>query len=568
MCGIFSYLRFNKNPKSLRGNESGDSVESVKGNGITIELLEELSNKIKHRGPDKSVNMMVDLGKNRGEVFLGFHRLAINGLDEISGQPLISDDNGERKIYLIANAEIFNYKKLIEENGFAEEYKTNSDCEVIIHMYKKYGIDETCRMLDGEFAFLLVDVDFSGEEGVKYYICRDQLGVRSLYWWSDGADFILSSEVKAIVGTGFEKDVSQFPIGSYFAWENGSTRMERFFDFSNREGSLNNCLNDENEGEVCKVMRELFIDAVEKRLLSERRVACLLSGGLDSSTVAAIVARKVGGVNTYSIGMKGATDLKYAESMAKHIGSNHVNIEVSEEAFLAAIEKTIYQIESYDTTTVRASVGNYLVSLYIRENSDDTVIFCGDVSDEIFASYRGFSGDHDEEEFYNENVKMLNNIQYFDILRSDKSISGAGLEARVPFADKAFVDYVMKLKPGLKKFSRDGRMEKYLFRMAFIDYLPDDILWRRKEAFSDGVSSTERSWFQIIKEFVDAKYTDAEYEEKRMKYEWNRPYDKESLYYREIFEKFYPNMSHLIPYFWRHPFTTQLDPSARLLTSY
>jgi asparagine synthase (glutamine-hydrolysing) len=327
--------------------------------------------------------------------------------------------------------------------------------------------------------------------------------------------------------------------------------------------------NELHEDEICKKIREKFIVAVEKRLLSDRKVACLLSGGLDSSTVASIVARKFGAhnLNTYSIGMKGATDLKYAESMSKYIKSNHVNIELTENNFLDAIDKTIYQIESYDTTTVRASVGNFLVSLYIKENSDDTVIFCGDVSDEIFASYRGFSGNHNDEEFYYENVKMLNNIQYFDILRSDKSISGAGLEARVPFADKDFIDYIMKLRPTLKKFGQD-RMEKYLFRKAFSDYLPNDILWRRKEAFSDGVSSTERSWFQIIKEFVDKKYTDEEYNKLREKYTWNMPYDKESLYYREIFEKYYPDRSDLIPYFWRHPFSTQLDPSARLLSTY
>jgi asparagine synthase (glutamine-hydrolysing) len=537
-----------------------------------------MSNKIQHRGPDASKHLDVDFSidnEGSGKVFMGFHRLAINGLDESSGQPL-TDGSG---VYLIANAEIFNYKKLIEEGGFENDYKTNSDCEIIIHMYKKYGIDETCRRLDGEFAFMLIDL--REMEEVKYYIARDQLGVRSLYWWSNGREFMLSSEVKAMIGSGFENNISQFPIGSYWGFENGINKIVRYFDFADDVEKI--CGNDKGDGssegnvfeygsetEICAKMRDMFVDAVEKRLLSDRKVACLLSGGLDSSTVAAIVAKKfgAGGLNTYSIGMKGATDLKYAESMAKHINSNHVNIEVSEDAFLNAIEKTIYQIESYDTTTVRASVGNYLVSLFIRENSDDTVIFCGDVSDEIFASYRGFSGDHNEVDFYNENIKMLNNIHYFDILRSDKSISGAGLEARVPFADKAFVEFVMKLRPELKKFSRDGRMEKYLFRMAFIDYLPDDILWRRKEAFSDGVSSTERSWFQIIKEFVDAKYTDEEFEEKRMKYEWNKPYDKESLYYREIFEKYYSGMSHLIPYFWRHPFSTQLDPSARLLASY
>ena len=539
MCGIFSYL----------------------GKNFSFNDLVALSNKIKHRGPDSSNN--ISLNFDDKQFFLGFHRLAINGLDEISNQPL-KDVNNE--IYLIANAEIFNYKSLIEENDF--DYKTNSDCEVIIHMYKKYGIDETCKKLDGEFAFLLVDL-----KKKVYYVVRDQLGVRSLYWTKSDYDFAISSEVKAL--TDFD-GVKQFPIGSY--WSSNTNEIVRYYSFvKNIKSVLSfnstffDYMNNDNinEDEICAHLRKLFVKAVEKRMLSERKVACLLSGGLDSSTVSAIVARIVGdyNLNTYSIGMKGATDLKYAESMASFIKSNHVNIELDETDFLDAIDKTIYQIESYDTTSVRASVGNYLVSLYIKEHSDDTVIFCGDVSDEIFASYRGFSGDHNDNDFYVENVKMLNNIQYFDILRSDKSISGAGLEARVPFADKEFIDYVMKLPPSLKKFNKD-RMEKYLFRKAFEDYMPHDILWRRKEAFSDGVSSTERSWFQIIKEFVDKKYSDEEYEVLRKKYTLNMPYDKESLFYREIFEKYYPNKADLIPYFWRHPFSTQLDPSARLLESY
>ena len=539
MCGIFSYL----------------------GKNFSFNDLVALSNKIKHRGPDSSNH--ISLNFDDKQFFLGFHRLAINGLDEISNQPL-KDVNNE--IYLIANAEIFNYKSLIEENHF--DYKTNSDCEVIIHMYKKYGIDETCKKLDGEFAFLLVDL-----KKKVYYVVRDQLGVRSLYWTKSDYDFAISSEVKAL--TDFD-GVKQFPIGSY--WSSNTNEIVRYHSFvKNIKSVLSfnstffDYMNNDNinEDEICAHLRKLFVKAVEKRMLSERKVACLLSGGLDSSTVSAIVARIVGdyNLNTYSIGMKGATDLKYAESMASFIKSNHVNIELDETDFLDAIDKTIYQIESYDTTSVRASVGNYLVSLYIKEHSDDTVIFCGDVSDEIFASYRGFSGDHNDNDFYVENVKMLNNIQYFDILRSDKSISGAGLEARVPFADKEFIDYVMKLPPSLKKFNKD-RMEKYLFRKAFEDYMPHDILWRRKEAFSDGVSSTERSWFQIIKEFVDKKYSDEEYEVLRKKYTLNMPYDKESLFYREIFEKYYPNKADLIPYFWRHPFSTQLDPSARLLESY
>jgi len=210
---------------------------------------------------------------------------------------------------------------------------------------------------------------------------------------------------------------------------------------------------------------------------------------------------------------------------------------------------------------VRASVGNYLVSLYIKQNTDDTVIFCGDVSDEIFGSYRGFYYAKNDSEFYKENIKMLENIQYFDVLRSDKSIAGAGLEARVPFSDKEFLNYCMKINPSHKRFTKE-KMEKYLFRKAFEDILPSELAWRVKTAFSDGVSNSEKPWYEIIKEFMDRAYTDDEFENFRLKYTHNMPYDKESLFYREVFEELYPNMSHTIPYFWKQPFIEGDDPSA------
>ena len=307
-------------------------------------------------------------------------------------------------------------------------------------------------------------------------------------------------------------------------------------------------------------------------MLSERKVACLLSGGLDSSTVSAIVAKMVGdyNLNTYSIGMKGATDLKYAESMAKYIKSNHVNIELEETEFLDAIEKTIYQIESYDTTSVRASVGNYLVSLYIIGNSEDTVIFCGDVSDEIFASYRGFSGEHSDDDFYLENVKMLNNIQYFDILRSDKSISGAGLEARVPFLDHNFVDEYLSIDISLRH--QKNKIEKYLLRKAFesSNLLPLDVLWRKKEAFSDGVSSETKSWYKIIQDDLEDKITNSELEKVQNNEKLLvKPHTKEALYYFRLYDSLYPNQEHMYSYYWLPKWTENaLDPSARTLNIY
>jgi asparagine synthase (glutamine-hydrolysing) len=267
--------------------------------------------------------------------------------------------------------------------------------------------------------------------------------------------------------------------------------------------------------------------------------------------------------------------LAWARKVADYLGTNHHEVCLTETQFLNAIEDTIYQIESYDTTSVRASVPNYLVSKYISANTDDCVIYCGDMSDEIFGSYRGFMKAKSDEDFFAENVRMVRDVCYFDLLRSDKSISGAGLEARVPFADKKFLQYVMSIPARYKTFN-DERIEKYIFRKAFQGLLPDDILWRRKEAFSDGVSGHGRSWFQIIREHVESRAGDDEY------YNYNRyitamgvdnkihniPYDAESLFYRNTFVNLFSDCEETIPYFWRHPFCEEKDPSARLLSFY
>jgi len=325
----------------------------------------------------------------------------------------------------------------------------------------------------------------------------------------------------------------------------------------------------ESEEEIIAIIKEKMIEEVRRRLMSDRPIGCILSGGLDSTVVTAIVKKIMNkDLHTYTIGLDNATDLKFAKMASEHLDTKHHECLLTEKEFMDAIPETIYQIESYDTTTVRASVGNYLVSQFIRKEAvGDVVIYCGDVSDGIFGSYRGFCLAPNSTEFRRENIKMLEMIHYFDVLRSDKTISSAGLEARVPFAGKDLIEFVMSLHPKFKTFDAE-RMEKYILRKAFEDFLPSELIWRRKEAFSDGVSGLERSWFEIIQEFTDSLYTNEEYEEKRLKYEYNMPYDKESLYYREIFEKFYPGREKNIPYFWRHPFTTEKDPSARKLECY
>lgn len=505
----------------------------------------------KHRGPDNSKLRTVT-----PEINFGFHRLCINGLDRVSDQPIQHSN-----VMLVCNGEIYNYKQLAERYNFLLE--TQSDCEIIIHMYKKFGIEDTCKQLDGVFSFVLYDFITK-----QLYAARDPIGIRALYYGVTGDSVALCSEMKGISAS---HQVFQFPPGTYSRISDSLPLT--FIPYYNY--SWTPLIYEPSQLPVIySNIRSLFIDAVQKRTMSDRKICSLLSGGLDSTLTTYVLAKHTNlnssKINTYAIGLPESVDLKYANIAAEAIGTNHHTITVTEEQFLDAIEKTIIQIESYCVTSVRASTGNFLVSLAIAECADgDTVVFCGDLSDEIFGSYRGFMKAPTPTDFFNENVEMLKNVHYFDLLRSDKSISGAGLEARVPFADKEFIDYVMTLDPNLKMFNNEDRMEKYVLRKAFDGELPDELLWRRKEAFSDGVSGMERSWFQIIHEHVDKLIPDDQLEERCAKFTHNTPTDKESLWYRELFEKHYPNRAKTIPFMWKHPFHDPgADPSARLLDCY
>ena len=576
MCGIFFVQNF-VDPKSL-----------TKYKKSLLENLKSYQNdfyKLSHRGPDNSsfLNDTTNFFSKNYHIFWGFHRLAINGQTPESNQPFFI-----KKCRLICNGEIYNFRQLIKEFKLEEEYISNSDCEIIIHLYKKIGIRDMLRRLDGVFAFVLHDYDTN-----TTYVARDPVGVRSLF--ISGYDntysntMVVSSELKGI-NECFRPNAKQFPPGCYAVYsktdfDTANTPFFNFYSYYENvyinqdvptlqvERNYNYPTVEDSEENICKNIATLFEEAVVKRLMSDRKVGALLSGGLDSSSVVAIMCRHMPAkdLNTYSIGLKGSTDLVWARKVADYLGTNHHEVCLTEEEFLGAIQETIQQIESYDTTSVRASVPNYLVSKYIAANTEDCVIYCGDMSDEIFGSYRGFMKAQTEEEFKRENERMVRDVCYFDLLRSEKSISGAGLEARVPFADKKFLQYVMGIPPRYKMFS-DERIEKYIFRKAFDGLLPDDILWRRKEAFSDGVSGHERSWFQIIRDYIDTKVINDEYNKYKEFIEYthvyNTPYDKESFYYRTIFEKLYSGCEKTIPYFWRHPFCEEKDPSARLLTCY
>ena len=304
----------------------------------------------------------------------------------------------------------------------------------------------------------------------------------------------------------------------------------------------------------------------------EREVASLLSGGLDSSLISALVCqeyhKKTGKkLKTYSIGLDCGVDLKYSELVATHIGSEHVSIVVSNDDFIDSIESVIKDVESYDTTTVRASVGNWNVAKYIKENSNAKVIFNGDGADELMGGYMYFHCASDDHEFHDETIRLLKDISKFDVLRSDKCISSHGLEPRTPFLDKDFTKFYLSIPTKYRNHNKYGDCEKYLIRKSFEIYspelLPKEVLWRKKEAFSDGVSSQDKSWYEIIQEHISLD------EKRNMTYSHNDPLTNEQLYFREIYEKYYQRCELLVPYFWMPRFIDGVfDASARTLDVY
>jgi len=534
MCGIFAFL-------------SNGDIKNY--NNEFIQIIEDSGYKIQPRGPDNTCRLFVN---NR--IYMLFHRLSINDTSNNGNQPMSLGN-----YYLICNGEIFNHIDLIEKYKFITS--TRSDCEVILHLYhylKTHGsldvINELCNLLDGEFSFVIYDNDSS-----ETHIARDPYGVRPLFiGYTEDEDIVFSSELKGINNLCYKAE--QFKPGTY---------MTIFDDLSFVVNVYHTILNYNIQtpyNTILNYVNYYFRQAVYKRMMSDKEICSLLSGGLDSSLVASILSEKVGPykLKTFAIGLKGSPDLLNAQKVANHIKSKHYNIELTEQDFLEAIPEVIYNIESYDTTTVRASVGNYLVSKYIKENTRCKVVFNGDYADEVCGGYKYFKKAPSDEEFHNECLRLVNNIHYFDCLRSDRSISSNGLEGRVPFADKHFVNYYLSIPVELRSSSQN--LEKLLLRKAFENdnLLPDEVLFRPKEAFSDGVTSENRSWHKIIKDFVDLKISDEYFENNKNKYKHNTPILKESFYYREIFEKHFNKFDNVIPYFWMPKWCENVnDPSAR-----
>ncbi len=499
----------------------------------------------KSRGPDDT--RIIDTGAGA----LGFHRLSIMGLHPEGMQPFRLGDD-----FAVCNGEIYGFEKLREElkkKGYT--FESDSDCEVLLPLWREYGT-AMFRMLDAEFACVIYD-----GKTRDFIAARDPIGIRPLYYgFNERGAILFASEAKNLLGLAAGK-IMPFPPGHYY-------RNGRFICYNDIAAVADVCRDDMDT--ACRNIREKLISGVKKRLVADAKVGFLLSGGLDSSLVCAIAARESKDpIKTFAIGMeKDAIDLKYARQAADFIGSDHTEVYMTPQQVLDALEDVICTLGTFDITTVRASIGMYLVCKAIHEQTDIRVLLTGEISDELFGyKYTDFAPD--AAAFQQEAQKRIRELHMYDVLRADRCISVHSLEARVPFGDLAFVKYVMALDPEMK-MNRYNK-GKYLLRKAFdgLGYLPDEILWREKAAFSDAVG---HSMVDDLKAFAETTYTDAEFEEKKMKYAYAQPFTKESLLYREIFEKYYPGQAEMIAGFWMPNKAwagcNVNDPSARVLANY
>ncbi len=564
MCGIWSLI----------------NLEQIKNKG-TIDYSQcytffEDFFKLKHRGPDNS------FFETYSNVFIGFHRLAIMDDTFTSNQPFILQDD-TRTIIFICNGEIYNFKDLISEFNLSSDIK--NDCIVIPEIYLKLqGNDDSFNNfirnnVKGEFAFLLFEFD-KFKNLTKLISCRDEVGIRPLYHFpydDNNLYLFFTSEIKA--GSYHKEDLVEFPPGHIITYNinelgkitvndvNYSTIYSRFFinDYS---------YNDEY---YTKLVQNAVINSVRRRLTADKPIAFLLSGGVDSSLVASLSAKILGkSIRTFCCGMSEGTDLQYARMVAKHIGSNHTEVFFTPEEGLDAIHDVIYTIESWDTTTVRASVGQYLVSKYIGNNTDCKVVLVGEGPDEVCSSYLFNWYAPDDVSLDIAAKEYVRNIHYYDVKRADRCISRWGLEGRVPLLDPEFIKAYWSI-PSEKRMPTYKNMEKWWLREAFknTDLLPEQVLWRKKEAFSDGVSG-EKSWFKIIQEWVESKVTDCEMMNAEKKYPFCTPKTKEAYYYRKVFcERFGENNQKIIPGYWQPKWSSDkkevmeyIDPSARVLSVY
>ena len=519
------------------------SIIGYIGKQYTAESVRPWFDRTVSRGPD--MTRMLPLGENEG--FLGFHRLSIMGLTEAGMQPFVRGDGA-----VVCNGEIYGFRP-IKEDLMAKGYtfRSDSDCEILLPLYEQKGV-EMFRELDAEFAMILYD-------GKELIAARDPIGIRPLYYGydSDGA-ILFASEAKNLVG--LCERILPFPPGHYY-------KDGRFVCY--RDPAAVQKVSSDDLETACGHIHDKLVAGIEKRLDADAPVGFLLSGGLDSSLVCAVAARlSQKPIKTFSIGMDlDAIDLKYARQVADYIGSDHTEVIITKDDVLEALPHVVELLGTFDITTIRASIGMYLVCKYIHEHTDLRVLLTGEISDELFGyKYTDFAPS--AEEFQKEAQKRIRELHMYDVLRADRCISVNSLEARVPFGDLDFVEYVMALDPEMKR-NHYGK-GKYLLRHAFEgDYLPPEILMREKAAFSDAVG---HSMVDDLKAYAEEQYTDQEFQRRAQRFDHARPFTKESLLYRELFERFYPGQAEMIVDFWMPNKTWAgcdvTDPSARVLSNY
>lgn len=513
----------------------------------------ECGKKIRHRGPDSNGICMVKKG-----IALLHERLSI--IDPESGNQPFNNYG----IVLTVNGEIYNYIELKKLINIDYIYKTKSDCEVIIPLYLQYGI-KFINLLSGMFSFVLYD-NIKG----KMYAVRDHVGIIPLYYgYAVDGSIWFSSELKGI--SDICVNIQSFNTGSYYDCENNIFYKwyRPIWEDNIRVLKLNNEF-------IYDELRESFTNSVKKMMVSDVPWGVLLSGGLDSSLVSSIVAKESKNkVHSFSIGLKNSPDLIYAKQVANFIGTIHHEYIYTIEEGLDVLSDVIYSLETYDITTIRASTPMFLLSRKIKSLGIKMVL-SGEGSDEIFGGYLYFHKAPNEKEFYEETVDKVKKLHLYDCLRANKSSSAWGLEVRVPFLDKEFLNMAMLINPKNKMITKNHNIEKYILRKSFDngEYLPDEILWRQKEQFSDGVGY---NWIDSLKEYANITITDKQMKYAHIIFPYNTPKTKEGYLYRQIFTKHFPleNFAKTVPQEdgiacstkrainWCEDFKNNLDPSGR-----
>ena len=544
MCSIFGVLELKSDPGQLRSQAI------------------EMSKRLRHRGPDWS-------GVYASEKAILVHeRLAIVGVSS-GAQPLY---NPEKTNILAVNGEIYNHKELAQNLTVDFDFQTESDCEIILALYKQKG-PEFLDDLNGIFAFCLYD-----EEQDSYLIGRDHIGIIPLYTGRDKhGNLYVASEMKAL--TPICSSIEEFPPGHYLYSKEGTLRPYYQRDWQSFDAVKNNTAKAED-------VKDALEAAVKRQLMCDVPYGVLLSGGLDSSVISAITqkfaAKRVEDndasdawwpkLHSFSIGLEGSPDLAAAQVVADEIGTVHHPIIFTVQQGIDALKEVVYHLETYDVTTIRASTPMYLMSRQIKAMGIKMVL-SGEGADELFGGYLYFHKAPNAQEFHEELNRKVSKLHMFDCLRANKSMAAWGVEARVPFLDKEFVDVAMRTNPDYK-MCKDGRIEKHIVREAFEGYLPDSVLWRQKEQFSDGVGY---SWIDSLKEHIDSQVSDQDLANAQYRFPINTPDSKEAYFYREIFESHFPGdaAANCVPHgksvacstpealAWDASFQNNADPSGR-----